>query len=84
MTLDKDVNYRKIVRNIKGRIELTERTPLKDLESIFLEMYEFGLKSYIRVEKERFPKKSRKEIIIDMYKLHDKLRGHKHLDGTYI
>jgi len=84
MTLDKNINYRKIVRNFKGRIELMKKTPLKDLESIFLELYEFGLKQYIRVEKERFPEKSRKEIIIDMYKLHDKLRGRKESDGKYI
>lgn len=72
------------MRNFKGRIELMKKTPLKDLESMFLELYELGLKEYIRVEKERFPGKSRKEIIIEMYKLHDKLRGRKKSDEKYI
>ena len=72
-----DNNYRKIMRNFKGRIELMKKTPLENLEKIFLEIYDYGIKDYIRIEKKRYPKKSRKKIIIDMYKFHDKIRGRK-------
>jgi len=67
-------NYRKLARDFKGRIKLMKETPLDNIESLFLEVYELGLQDYIRNEKKRFPNKTRKEIILDMYKLHDKLR----------
>ena len=54
-----------------------KETPLESIESLFLEVYELGLQDYIRNEKKRFPNKTRKEIILDMYKLHDKLRKRK-------
>ena len=74
--LDK-IKLRKIARDFKTRIDFMKRTPLEVVESIFLEKYQLGLIDYLRVEKERFPDKSRKEIIIDMYKLHDRIRGKK-------
>ena len=67
-------NYRRLARDFKGRIKLMKETPLENIESLFLEVYELGLQDYIRNEKKRFLNKTRKEIILDMYKLHDKLR----------
>ena len=73
MTEQKPKNFRKLARDFKGRVELMNKTPLKDLESMFLELYEFGVNEYIRTEKEQNPNKSRKEIIINMYKFHEKM-----------
>ncbi len=69
--------YRKLVRNFKGRVELTKKTPLKDLENMLIEIYDYGIKDYIRTEREMHPDKSRKEILIEMYKLREKLKGRK-------
>ena len=51
------------------------RRSLEISESIFLELHEFGLQEYLKVEKEKHPDKTRKEIILGMYKLHDRLKG---------
>jgi len=77
MTVNSNNNFRKIARDFKGRIELMKRTTLRKIESIFLELFELGLLDYIQKEKERFPDKTHKEIIISMYRFHDKLRGRK-------
>jgi len=69
--------YRKLVRNFKGRVELTQKTPLKDLENMLIEIYDYGINDYIRTEREMHPNKSRKEILIEMYKLREKLKGRK-------
>jgi len=70
-----DLMNRKISRDFKGRIEKMKTTPLKILESMFLELYNYGLEEFIKTEKLKYPDKSRKEIVIDMYKMHDKLKG---------
>lgn len=77
MTSEANDNRRKVIRDFKGRIELMKKTDLKKMESIFLEIYELGLQDYIKEEKEKFPNKTHKEIIIDMYQFHDRLRGRK-------
>ncbi len=77
MTSESNTNFRKIARDFKGRIELMKKTELQKIESIFLEIYELGLQDYIQKEKKRYPKKSHKEIIIDMYQFHDRLRGRR-------
>jgi hypothetical protein len=68
---------RKTARNFKGKIELMKTTTIEKLESLFLELYELGLKDFVKREKEKFPEKTHKEIIIDMYKFHDRVRGRK-------
>ncbi len=77
MKSDIDKNYRKIVRNFKGRVDLMKKTPLKELEKMFIEMYDYGIQDYIRTEKSIHPDKSDKEIILEMYKLREKLKGRK-------
>jgi len=81
MTSEAIDNPRKTIRDFKGRIELMKKTDLKKIESIFLEIYELGLKYYIQKQKEKYPDKSHKEIIVDMYQFHDRLRGRKKKDG---
>ncbi len=54
-----------------------KNSDLKIVESIFLELYELGLRDYLIKEKERYPEKTNKEIIINMYQFHDKIRGRK-------
>lgn len=71
------MEVRKVVRDFKGRIELMKTTTLEKLESLFLELFELGLKHFIQREKERFPDKTHKDIIINMYHFHDRLRGRK-------
>ena len=68
---------RKIVRDFKGRIDLMKRTSLEKVESLFLELFDLGLNDFIQKEKERYPNKTHKEIIIKMYQFHDRLRGRK-------
>ena len=77
MTSEINDKLRKSIRDFKGRIELMKKTDLKKIESIFLEIYELGLQDYIQKEKERYPNKTHKEIIIEMYNFHDRLRGRK-------
>jgi hypothetical protein len=81
MTSEGNDNPRKTIRDFKGRIELMRKTELKKLESLFLEIYDLSLQYYIQKEKEKYPNKTHKEIIIDMYKFHDRLRGRKKKDG---
>ena len=68
---------RRTARNFKGKIELMKRTPLKIIEANFLELHEMCMQKYIEIEKNKFPEKTRKEIIIDMYIRNDKLRHGK-------
>jgi hypothetical protein len=75
MRSKEDREYRKIVRNFKGRVDMMNRASIETLEAMFLELHEFGLNEYIKKEREKQPNKTRKEIIIDMYKLHDKLKN---------
>ena len=77
MTSDSKIKIRKTIRDFKGRIELMNKTDLKKVESLFLELYELGLQDYIRIEREKYPENSHKEIIIQMYQFHDNLRGKK-------
>jgi len=77
MRIDDIKNYRKKVRNFKGRVDLMTKTPLKDLEKMFIEVYDFGIQDYIKYEKEMQPDKSDKEIIINMYKIREKIKGRK-------
>jgi len=77
MTSELNKNFRKIARDFKGRIGLMKKTDLKKIESIFLELYELGLRDYLQKEKERYPDKTHKEIIINMYQYHDRIRGRK-------
>ena len=83
MTSDQTKDYRKKVRDFKGRIELMKKTDLKILESLFLEIYELGLQDYIQKEKQKYPNKTHKEIINGMYQFHERLRGKK-INGKYI
>lgn len=75
---------RKKARDFKGRIELMKTTNLEEIESLFLEIYDLGLKDFLQKEKYRHPNKTQKQIIIDMYKLHDKLRGKGKTNAKYV
>jgi hypothetical protein len=71
---------RKIARDFLGKVKMAKKTPQKVLEQIFMEIYEEGIKKYIETERERFPNKSRKQILIEMYELKEKLKGRKKKD----
>jgi hemerythrin-like domain-containing protein len=71
---------RKIARDFLGKVEMAKKTPQKVLEQIFMEIYEEGIKRYIKRERERFPNKPRKQILIEMYELKEKLKGRKQND----
>jgi len=64
--------YRKIVRNFKGRMEFMNKTPTEDAVKIFFEICDLGINNYIRIEKERFPNKSIKEIVLEMHQYYEK------------
>ena len=69
-----DKNYRKTVRNFKGRMEFMNKTPPEDAVKIFFEICDLGINNYIRIEKERFPNKSIKEIVLEMHNIHEKTK----------
>lgn len=68
---------RKTARDFKGRIDFMKSTAIERVESLFLELFELGLSDFIQKEKERYPEKTHKEIILKMYQFHDRLRGRK-------
>ena len=75
MILKEDKMYRKNSRDFKGRIQHMKNTKLEKLENLFLELYEINLNDYIEMEKKRNPNLTRKQLIVNMYKFHDKIRG---------
>ena len=77
MTPDSNKNFRKIARDFKGRIELMNKIPVEASISLFFELCNFNLNNYIKVEKERYPNKSIKDIIINMYKINNKIKRRK-------
>ena len=77
MNPDSDKKYRKIQRNFKEKIDLMNKLPQDVSIRIFFEMCDFFLNNYIKTEKERFPNKTIREILINMYKTHEKMSGRK-------
>ncbi len=71
--------FRKISRDFKGKVALMEKTPLEDLEKMVSEYYDEGITTFIRIEKNKNPDMTEKEILIEMYKLSEKLKGKKHI-----
>jgi len=78
MTTEKDKEVRKISRDFKGKVKLMEKTPLRDLDKMFSEYYDEGIERYIRDEKLKHPNMTEKEILIEMYKFSEKLKGRKY------
>ena len=78
MTTEKDKEVRKVSRDFKGKVKLVEKTPLRDLDKMFSEYYDESIEWYIREEKAKHPNMSEKEILIEMYKFSEKLKGRKH------
>jgi len=74
MTSEQKNNFRKKARDFKGRIELMKKIPVDTSISLFFELCNFNLNNYIKTERERFPSKSIKEIIMSMYKFNKKIK----------
>ncbi|MCK4779603.1 MAG: hypothetical protein KAT57_05420 [Candidatus Lokiarchaeota archaeon] len=74
MTSEPNKNFRKIARDFKGRIELMKKIPIETSISLFFELCNFNLNNYIKTEKERYPNKSIKDIVIKMYKINKKIK----------
>ena len=66
------MEYRKLSRDFKTKIELMKKTSNEEAMRVFFEMCDFGLENYISIEKARFPDKSIKQIIIEMNDKHEK------------
>lgn len=79
MKTKEEKEHRKFSRDFKGKVELTKKTPLSDLEEMFSEYYDESIELYLRIEKEKHPNTSEKEILIGMYKLSEKLKGKMHI-----
>jgi len=77
MTSDSNKNFRKKARDFKGRIELMKKIPVETSISLFFELCNLNLNNYIKIEKERYPNKSIKDIIINMHKVNKKIKGRK-------
>ena len=74
MTSELNKNFRKIARDFKGRIELMKKIPAETSISLFFELCNFNLNNYIKTEKERYPNKLIKDIVIRMYKVNKKVK----------
>ena len=74
MPSELNINFRKKARNFKGRIELMKKLPDEASISLFFELCNFNLNNYIKTEKERYPNKSVKEIIIQSIKINKKIK----------
>ncbi len=77
MIIDSEKKYRKISRDFKNQVELAKRTPVEILEKMLVELHDFYIQNYMKTEREKHPEKSRKEILIEMYQLREKLKGRK-------
>jgi hypothetical protein len=77
MTSNSKKENRKIARDFLGKVKMAEKTPLKVLERMFIEIYDEAIRTYIINEKKKNPHKSQKEILIEMYKLSERLKGRK-------
>jgi hypothetical protein len=71
-------NQRKLARNFKIRVEMTENTPLNILEEMLIEMFDEGVNQYLKKEKKKNPEKSQKQILIEMYRLRERLKGRRY------
>ena len=67
-------NFRKKARDFVGRIELMKRIPTDTSISLFFELCNLNLNNYIKTEKERYPNKSIKEIVVNMIAINNKLK----------
>jgi len=65
-------NFRKLARDFKGRIELMKKIPVETSISLFFELCNFNINNYLKIEKERYPSKSIKDIVINMHKINEK------------
>lgn len=57
----------RVIRDLTLKIQAMENVPQDDLTSLFLEMCDLGIDTYVRVEKERFPSKTRTQIMKEYY-----------------
>lgn len=48
--------------------------PAEESVAMFFEMCDFYLRNYLEVEKERYPGKGYKEILLEMYERREKLK----------
>ncbi len=74
MTSELNNKFRKRARDFKGRIELMKKIPIETSISLFFELCNFNLNNYIKTERERYPHKSIKEIIIETIKINKKIK----------
>ncbi len=74
MESELNINFRKLARDFKGRIELMKKIPIETSISLFFELCNFNLNNYIKTEKQRYPSKSIKEIMMSMYKFNKKIK----------
>jgi len=74
MLKKKKEDFRKISSDFQERINFIKRIPSDVATKLFFELCDFHLHNYIATEKKRFPEKSIKEIIIEMYERHNKLK----------
>ncbi len=81
MTSNNIANYRKISRDFKRKIELMNKIPVEDSINLFFEMCNINLESYIKVEMQRFPTKSTKEIVLSMHEKRDLIKRRKKRNG---
>jgi hypothetical protein len=79
MNTETDIQFRKISRDFKAKVEFMKKTPLEDFEKMISEYYDEGIATYLRIEKEKHPDMTEKEILVERYKLREKLKWKRHL-----
>jgi len=67
----------RVIDDLKLKMAIANRTPLDKLVGIFFEMCDIGRELYVQAEREKFPNKSRKEIILDYYRMQSQLSNRR-------
>lgn len=63
----REVLSKRVIDDLKIKIEKIKKTPIDDVVKTFFELVEFGIESYVKSEQQRFPDKTPKEIMRDYY-----------------
>ena len=55
------------ISELKTKIAFIRKIPQETQTQLFFDMCDFGINQYVQTEKERYPHKTRKEIMQDYY-----------------
>jgi hypothetical protein len=72
-----DVMTARVIDDLKIKMDIANRTPPDKLVQLFFEMCSIGRELFVQSEQEKFPNKSRKDIILDYYRMQNQLSNRR-------